>query len=144
VAAGGLIQDDGAQVVSRIQNADTNITDDVGGWTKATNEPLATNLADVYTAWTAGLKNVDFDAQTTQTGTANILDRWLTGIPLERYTDTPGPSPTSPSNGASNQSVRPQLKTTPIDADANTLQYKIHMCENLTMTTNCQTFDETA
>ncbi|MBU1323521.1 hypothetical protein KKE75_05695, partial [Patescibacteria group bacterium] len=36
------------------------------------------------------------------------------------------------------------LKTTTTDADSDYLRYKIEMCENAGMTTNCQTFDQTA
>jgi hypothetical protein len=143
VAAGGLVQDDGSQVVTRIQNADINITDDVGGWNKADNDPLSTNLADVYTAWTAGLKDVDMDAQTTVSGVADLLDRWLVGFTFEEYRAADGPRPDVPANAATNQALKPALKMTAIDADLDTMKYKVQMCTDLAMTTGCQTFDQT-
>jgi hypothetical protein len=54
------------------------------------------------------------------------------------------PSLDSPSNGATNQSLTPSLLTTATDADSDYLRYKIELCENAAMTTNCQTFDQTS
>ncbi|MBI2356477.1 fibronectin type III domain-containing protein, partial [Candidatus Dojkabacteria bacterium] len=36
------------------------------------------------------------------------------------------------------------LKTTTTDTESNNLKYKIEICENLSMTTNCKTFDQTS
>jgi len=53
------------------------------------------------------------------------------------------PSLDSPTDASSNQSLTPTLLTTTTDPDSNYLRYKIELCENLGMTTNCQTFDQT-
>ena len=52
------------------------------------------------------------------------------------------PSLDSPTDTATNQSVNPSIKTTATDTDADYVQYKIILCENSAMTTNCQTFDQ--
>lgn len=144
IAGGALVNDNGARVVTRIQDSDINITDDTGGWLKGAGNLLSTNLGDIHTSWTAGLKNVDFDSQTTVTGTANLVDPWLIGFSFEEYTENDGPRPDSPSNSSTNQPIRPQLKTTAIDADNENMKYKIQLCTNALMTTGCQTFDQTA
>lgn len=53
------------------------------------------------------------------------------------------PSLDSPANGATNQSLTPALLTTATDPDSDYLRYKIELCEDSGMTTNCQTFDQT-
>ncbi|TXH02006.1 MAG: hypothetical protein E6P95_00755 [Candidatus Moraniibacteriota bacterium] len=50
----------------------------------------------------------------------------------------------SPADTATNQSLTPSLLTTSSDADSDYLRYKIELCENVGMTTNCQTFDQTS
>ena len=57
---------------------------------------------------------------------------------------TNAPSLDSPTDTAIDQSLTPALKTTATDADSDYLRYKIELCENLAMTTNCQTFDQTS
>lgn len=54
------------------------------------------------------------------------------------------PSLDSPADSATNQSLTPALLTTTTDADSDYLRYKIQLCENAGMSTNCQTFDQTA
>ena len=54
------------------------------------------------------------------------------------------PSLDSPADTATNQSLTPALLTTTTDADSDYLRYKIELCENVGMSTNCQTFDQTA
>ena len=49
-----------------------------------------------------------------------------------------------PSDTAINQSVTPILKTTATDDDGDYIRYKIELCENVGMSTNCQTYDQTA
>lgn len=49
-----------------------------------------------------------------------------------------------PANGAENVISTSPLKTTGTDNDADYLRYKIELCEDLAMTTNCQTFDQTS
>lgn len=52
------------------------------------------------------------------------------------------PALNSPSNGAVNQSINPVLQTTTTDPDSDYLRYKIELCENIGMSTNCQTFNQ--
>jgi hypothetical protein len=54
------------------------------------------------------------------------------------------PSLDSPLNGATGVSAAPELKTTGTDADSDYLRYKIELCEDSGMTSNCQTFDQTS
>jgi len=54
------------------------------------------------------------------------------------------PSLDSPSDTATNQSATPALKTTTTDTDSDYLRYKIQVCDDSNMTTNCSTFDQTS
>ena len=54
------------------------------------------------------------------------------------------PTLDSPLTSAVNVAHSPVLKTTTTDNDADTLKYKIDLCTNLSMTTNCQIFNQTA
>ncbi len=54
------------------------------------------------------------------------------------------PSLDAPLDGAVNQSLLPALKTTATDPDSDDLRYKIELCTDLAMTTNCKTFDQTS
>lgn len=54
------------------------------------------------------------------------------------------PSLDLPANGATAVSTTPILKTTATDQDSDDLQYKIELCTDLAMTTNCQTFDQSS
>jgi len=53
------------------------------------------------------------------------------------------PSLDLPADTANNQSLLPILKTTTTDADSDYIRYKIQVCENVGMTTNCNTYDQT-
>jgi len=52
------------------------------------------------------------------------------------------PSLDSPGDAASGVSTTPTLLTTTTDPNSDAMQYRIILCENLAMTTNCQTFDQ--
>jgi hypothetical protein len=54
------------------------------------------------------------------------------------------PTLDSPTNGATNQSLTPALRTTTTDTNGDYLRYKIELCTNVGMTLNCQTFDQTS
>ena len=62
---------------------------------------------------------------------------------LENQTPTT-PSLDSPADEAESQSIYLNLLTTSTDSDSDYIRYKIELCENETMTTNCQTYDQTA
>lgn len=53
------------------------------------------------------------------------------------------PSLDSPTDSATNQSLTLSFLTTATDSDSDYLRYKIELCENVGMSTNCQTFDQT-
>lgn len=53
------------------------------------------------------------------------------------------PSLDEPTNTATDVGLTPMLKTTATDIDDDRLRYKIELCENEAMTSNCQTFDQT-
>ncbi len=70
---------------------------------------------------------------------------WSTETATFSLNSTPNtPSLDSPSDTATNQSTLPTLKTTATDDDSDYLQYKIELCEDEAMTTNCQTFDQSS
>jgi|GEM_PF-1757711 len=52
------------------------------------------------------------------------------------------PSLDLPTDTATNQSVYPVLKTTTTDNDSDYLKYKIQICKDLAMTTDCSTFNQ--
>ncbi|MBI5127162.1 fibronectin type III domain-containing protein, partial [Candidatus Roizmanbacteria bacterium] len=53
------------------------------------------------------------------------------------------PSLDLPTNSATNQAFQTVLKTTTTDNNSDYLRYKIELCTNLSMTQNCQIFDQT-
>lgn len=53
------------------------------------------------------------------------------------------PTLNEPTDEATNVIFLPALKMTTTDADSDYLRYKIDLCENVAMTTNCSTFDQT-
>lgn len=53
------------------------------------------------------------------------------------------PTLISPTNGAQNQVSNPVLKVSDTDPESNNLQYYIELCTDLSMTQNCQDFDQT-
>ncbi|KKS91959.1 MAG: hypothetical protein UV68_C0055G0002 [Candidatus Collierbacteria bacterium GW2011_GWC2_43_12] len=54
------------------------------------------------------------------------------------------PSLDLPTDADTGLSITPILKTTGADLDTDYLRYKIQLCTNLSMTLNCQTFDQTS
>jgi hypothetical protein len=67
----------------------------------------------------------------------NTLDIYDTDTRLTTSLD-------SPSNTTTNESLFPIFKTTAVDLGVNYLKYKIQLCTDVSMTTSCQTFDQTA
>jgi len=61
------------------------------------------------------------------------------------FADSPPNTPSldSPANGATNQSLKPALKTTATDPYSDYLRYKIQVCTDPSMITGYQTFDQT-
>jgi hypothetical protein len=54
------------------------------------------------------------------------------------------PTLNSPSDTATGVSLSPAFLTTTTDTDSDYLRYRIELCENVGMSTNCQTFDQTS
>ncbi len=70
----------------------------------------------------------------------------LTSATLDYVQNSPPNTPSLdlPTDTQSNLSLTPVFKTTTTDTNSDNLQYKIEICEDLAMTTNCQTFDQTS
>lgn len=140
IASGSVIDDAGTKTISRIQNSEVNITDDIGGWRHNTGDITPLTVADINTNLTGGIKNLEMDSQSTLAGTSTVDDRWMVAFSLEE--PSIGPTLNAPTIGATNQSIRTQFKIVAHDPDNDSLMYKIDLCSNLAMTTNCQTFNQ--
>jgi hypothetical protein len=68
----------------------------------------------------------------------------LTSVTLDYEINSAPNTPTldSPTDTQTNISLTPVMQTTATDTDSDNVQYKIDLCEDLAMTTNCQTFDQ--
>jgi len=68
----------------------------------------------------------------------------LTGVTLNYTQNTPPATPLldSPSNTSTQQSLTPTLETHTTDADGDTINYRIIICTNATMTIGCTTLDQ--
>jgi len=93
----------------------------------------------------SGITDTDRDAVTkfafeftADAGGAILYFDYLTGGPPNT------PSLDTPTDTATNQSLTPVFKTTATDDGENYLRYKIQVCENVGMTTNCNTYDQTS
>jgi hypothetical protein len=93
----------------------------------------------------SGITGTDRDAVTkfafeitAEAGGAILYFDYLTGGPPNT------PSLDTPTDTATNQSLTPIMKTTATDDGENYLRYKIQVCENVGMTTNCNTHDQTS
>jgi hypothetical protein len=78
--------------------------------------------------------------------TDQVVSPQLASVTLN-YTQNTRPSTPSldaPTDAATNQLLKPALKTTATDIDSDYIRYKIELCDNLAMATNCQTFDQTS
>ncbi len=49
----------------------------------------------------------------------------------------------SPTNSATNQNIKPQLKMVSTDLDNDYIRYKVEVCTDNSMTLNCNTYDQT-
>ena len=137
---GALVNDTANRVLTRLQSNNANTTDDVGGWSTRLDDKRTTQIADMQVTLSAGVKDLDFDAMMTLAGTSTLKDSWLVGISMENTEY--GPRLDLPTNGATNQNLRPVLKLTGVDPDNDTLQYRIEICKNLAMTTSCTTYNQ--
>jgi hypothetical protein len=68
----------------------------------------------------------------------------LTSVTLDYVQNSPPNTPTldAPTDTQTNTTLTPVMQTTTTDTNSDNIQYKIELCENLAMTTNCQTFDQ--
>ncbi len=100
------------------------------------------------TDWKTTGTNTDVTAN--YSGAGYIFAEWYDGSNVQWGKVLPSsnsapntPSLNSPTDTATNQSIRPMLKTTATDPNSDYLEYKITLCENSGMSANCKTFDET-
>lgn len=77
------------------------------------------------------------------TDTFGVVGAWSATQNFSTNSPPATPSLDSPADTATGQSLTPALLTTGTDTHSDYLRYKIELCENLGMTTNCQTFDQT-
>ena len=77
---------------------------------------------------------------------SGVNDYAVVAVEIKPYVNVAPSTPSldSPADVATGVSTTPTLQTTTTDVDSDYLRYKIELCENLAMTTNCQTFDQTA
>lgn len=71
------------------------------------------------------------------------LGAWSTTQQFKMNTPPPTPVLNAPTNLTSGTLLLPTLTTTGSDITSDYLRYKIELCTNLAMNTNCQTFDQT-
>ncbi len=75
----------------------------------------------------------------------DVEGAWSSGTNTFSINKAPNtPSLDSPLDDSIDQSLSLSLKTTGTDDDSDYLRYKIELCEDLAMSSNCQTFDQTA
>lgn len=82
IAAGAVIDDNNTRVLTRLQEAESNITDDTGGWQHNTTDEIPNTLADVRENLLGGVYDFDYDAETTLAGSANAIDAWVLGFSM--------------------------------------------------------------
>ena len=76
--------------------------------------------------------------------TLGAVSSWSTTQSFVMNSRPATPTLTSPADAATNQSLTPTLATVTTDATSDYLRYKIELCENVEMSTSCQTFDQTS
>ena len=93
---------------------------------------------------TSSIGNRYFQYRTIKHSSDEAVSASLTSVTLDYIVNTAPATPTldAPTNTAANQLLSPLLKTTATDADSDYIRYKIELCENVGMTTNCQTFTQ--
>ncbi len=94
---------------------------------------------------TSSTGNRYFQYRTIFTSSDESVSSNLSVVTLDYVQNTAPATPTldAPTDTATNQILSTVLKTTATDADSDYLRYKIELCTNVGMTTNCQTFDQT-
>ncbi len=103
--------------------------------------PANTSVTYVDLSWSHN--NTGTICATYSTGDGNNYGYTITMNPTCTNSAPNIPSLDSPGDTSSGQSTTPALKTTAHDTDGDYMKYKIVLCENPGMTTNCQTFDQT-
>jgi len=95
---------------------------------------------------TSATGNQYFQYRAIMTSLDEAVSATLSAVTLDYISNNAPNTPSldSPTDSATNQSLTPALKTTATDADSDYLRYKIELCEDLAMTTNCSTFDQTS
>lgn len=107
------------------------------GTQETSASPLRINSSTGYRYFQYRAILTSFDEAVSATLSAVTLDYTINTPPL-------APSLDLPTDTATNQILSPVLKTTTTDADSDYMKYKIELCTDIAMTTNCQTFDQTS
>ena len=110
-------------------------SDDVDPWT-ITPTSVSVGYLDVSNS----INTVGTICATHSTGSSDSGWVFSSGASCNSVPDVP--SLDFPSNGATNQSTNISLKITATDTDSDYLRYRIVICKNPGMSSNCQTFDE--
>ncbi len=115
---------------------------------EGTSDYTSGNWDAVATDWQTTGSNIYLTSN--YSGNNNIFVEWTNGSTLSwdklsMGNSTPAtPSLDTPSDTATNQILSTVLKTTTTDTDSDYLRYKIELCEDSGMSSNCQTFDQTS
>ncbi|MCX6730706.1 MAG: hypothetical protein NTZ55_02575, partial [Candidatus Roizmanbacteria bacterium] len=95
---------------------------------------------------TSSIGNRYFQYRTILSSFDSAVSATLSAVTID-YSSNNAPNTPSldlPVDASINQSVTPVFKTTTTDFETNYIRYKILLCTNLAMTTDCQTFDQTS
>lgn len=106
-----------------------------GGYlTTPTGSTISSDVGSRYMQYRAILSS--FDEAVSATLSAVTIDYTINTAPAIPTLD-------APADTATNQSLTPVLQTTATDADSDYIRYKFELCEDVSMTTNCSTYDQT-
>lgn len=142
ITGGANIEDNGARVIGRIQENNTNITDDIGGWNNANGDKIPITLFDLYYDLSTGIKTIDFDLQSTLAGTAPVTNLWMVAFSTETTPNYTGMI--LPTNGDDSVDPSPLIEMGAVDPDGEYIRYKFQICTNQLMTVGCNTYDQTS
>ncbi|MBU1033400.1 LamG domain-containing protein [Patescibacteria group bacterium] len=94
---------------------------------------------------TSAVDHKYFQYRAILTSTDETVSPSLSTMSLDYISNFPPaiPSLDSPADGAINLSLTPVLKTTTTDIEDNYILYKITICKDVSMSTDCQTLDQT-
>ncbi len=113
-------------------------------WETGTTGPASNSIA-VSSALNIGTTyywRVRYQDNHTDWSVYSDATMFVTEIPPQ---DPPSiPTLITPSDSATGQSLTPTFKTVTTDSNSDNLQYELKICTDSSMSTNCQTFDQTS